>query len=53
MGGYLFKPDDEHMSNQLRKYNFLYFIAHLFYAVIDKLGCSPNWSTTRLFYECR
>jgi hypothetical protein len=53
MGGYLFKPDDEQMRNTLKKYNFLYFLAHLFYNMLDMLGCHPRWSTTRLFCECR
>jgi hypothetical protein len=53
MGGYLFKPDDEQMGKRLKKYNFLYFIAHVFYVVGAIFGCSWNWPTTKLYYECR
>lgn len=53
MGGYLFKPDDANMQKQLKKYNFLYFLLHLVYVVIDLFGCKCNWKTARLYYECR
>ena len=53
IGGYLFKPDDEEMTKQLKKYNFLYFLSHIFYMIADTLGCKCDWPTTRLFHDCR
>lgn len=50
MGGYLFKPDDEQMARQLRKYNFLYFMLHLVYVFVDCFGCGWNWAAARLYH---
>lgn len=53
MGGYLFKPDDENMNKQLKKYNFFYFLLHLVYYGFDIIGFQLPWPTKRLFYECK
>ena len=50
IGGYLYKPDDEQMGKQLKKYQFLYFLLHLIYMVIDLFKCSPPCTTTKLYY---
>jgi hypothetical protein len=53
MGGYLFKPDDDHMGKQLRRYNFLYFLLHAIYAGLDMVGINFNWPSAQLYHECR
>ena len=41
------------MGKQLKKYNFLYFLMHMVYVVIDLFGCKCNWKTAKLYHECR
>lgn len=53
MGGYLFRPDDNNMKKDLQKYNFFYFIVHLFYALVNMFGNCCSWKTAKLYHECR
>ena len=53
MGEYLMKPDDADMRKGLKKYNFLYFLLHLFYMLVSLLRCRYKWKTSKLFYDCR
>jgi hypothetical protein len=53
MGGYLFKPDDDNMKKELKKYNFFYFLVHLVYALVSAFGRCCNWKTAKLYHECR
>ncbi len=50
MGDYLFKPEDENMSKQLKKYNFLHFLMHLAYVFVSIFNCKFNWKTPKLYY---
>lgn len=50
LGAILYKKDDKEVN--LKKYNFLYFIAQLAYRLFkDKCGC--NWGAVKGYFKCR
>jgi hypothetical protein len=53
LGASLFHNKNEKEENELKKYNFFSFLAHLLYIVSGSLGCSPNWKKIKKYDECR
>lgn len=53
LGAYLFQSKDEQEGNNFKKYNFLSYVAHLIYELLNFLRIPPKWRKMKKYFDCR